>query len=154
MKIFDHPVHPLLIHFPTALLPMDLALSVFSFLKNDASFSLAGFYCLVAGVIMGFAAIGTGLIELIAIPKTDRQALAMGLYHGFINTVIILIFGIIAWKAWQGYPLLEVQTITGIIFKGILILLLFIGNYMGGRLIYKYGIGLNTKHKVNGNTTS
>ena len=44
MKLLGHPVHPLLIHFPTALLPMDLALSGIAFYKNEVAFSMAGLY--------------------------------------------------------------------------------------------------------------
>lgn len=154
MKLLGHPIHPLMIHFPTALLPMDFVLSLLSHLKNDPSFSLAGFYCLFGGVLFGFAALLTGLIELIYIPKTNKQALATGLYHGFVNGIVILVFAVMAYQGWKSYPQTNLPTIIIIAIKGILNLTLFIGNYMGGRLIYKYHIGLNINPKEHGNLTS
>lgn len=143
MKLFGHPVHPLLIHFPTALLPMDLALSLLSYTKNEVAFSLAGFYCLVGGVVMGIAAVLTGLLDLLQIPKANKEAMALAIYHGFLNGLLLSIFGIIAYKSWQAYPQLEVPTKAMLITKTILVFSLFAGNYMGGKLIYKHRIGIS-----------
>lgn len=145
MKLFGHPVHPLLIHFPTALLPMDLALSLLYNITGNSSFYQAGFYCLVGGVLMGLLAILTGLLELIIIPKRNKKAIELALYHGFLNGVVLIIFAIITYKAWQIFPSPYFSGKTGIIVKAILIIILFVGNYMGGRLIYKHHIGIEDR---------
>lgn len=142
MKLFDHPVHPLLIHFPTALLPMDLALSILYYTSGNISFYQAGFYSLVGGVVIGLLAALTGLLELFIIPKTDKKAITLALYHGFLNGAIIAIFAVITYKAWQIFPSPYFADEKGIIIKAILVISLFVGNYMGGRLIYKYHIGI------------
>src|SRR5829696_6824121 len=104
MKLFGHPVHPLFIHFPTALLPMDLVLSVLYTVTGNHSFYLAGFYCLAGGVLVGLPAIITGLIEIISMPKGNKKATTLALYHGFMNGTILLVFAIIGYKAWQIFP--------------------------------------------------
>jgi uncharacterized membrane protein len=154
MKLFGHPIHPLFIHFPTALLPMDLALSILSNVRGDASFATAGFYCLAAGALTGFAAMLTGLLDLLQIPKENKAAWASGLYHGFVNGCIMLIFAVIAWRAWQQYPQLGPATTGVILVKSILILALFAGNYIGGKLIYQYHIGIQPKATAHGNETA
>jgi uncharacterized membrane protein len=153
MKLFGHPLHPLFVHFPTALLPMDLVLSLLYYAKNDASFALAGFYCLVGGVVSGFAAVATGLLDLVNIPKANKVALGSGLIHGFVNGFLLLVFGIIGYKEWQQYPQLFV-TPTVLMIKSILVLALFVGNYLGGRLIYQHFIGLDIKSTAHGKNTS
>jgi uncharacterized membrane protein len=145
MKVFGHPVHPLLIHFPTALLPMDLAFSLFSYYKQNASFSEAGLYCLIGAVLIGFIAIITGLSDLLGIPRNNKPAIALALYHGAVNGAIILAFALIGYKAWQAYPQVQIPSTAMIVIKSILILALFIGNYMGGKLIYKHHMGINQK---------
>ena len=151
MKLFGHPVHPLLIHFPTALLPMDLLLSILHYTRNDESFGLAGLYCLSAGIVAGLLAIITGVADLLSIPKDNKAAWAQGLYHGAINTTIILVFAALTYKGWQAYP--SIQTSVGtLILKGILVSGLFVGNYLGGRLIYKYFIGIEFKQTAHGST--
>ena len=144
MKLFGHPVHPLLIHFPTAFFPMDLFLSGMQYYRQESSFGMAGFYCLAGGVILGLLAMVTGLLDFLKIPRDDKKAFALGLYHGFLNGTIILIFAVLAFKEWQSYP--EIQTSMGsLIVKGILVLTLFAGNYLGGKLIYEHHIGIHPK---------
>ena len=142
MKLFGHPVHPLMIHFPTALLPMELLFLVMYYYEGNASFGIGAFYCLAAAVLVGLLAMVTGLIDLLNVPKKNKAALSMALYHAFLNGVIILIYAVILFREWQVYPDLESPTMSAIIFRGILILLLFIGNYLGGTLIYKHHIGI------------
>jgi len=141
----------LLVHFPTALLPMDLLLSVLHYTRNNESFGLAGFYCLSAGILAGLLAIITGVADLLSIPKNSKAAWAQGLYHGAINTTIILVFAALAYKAWQAYPTMQ-TTVGTLILKGILVSGLFVGNYLGGQLIYKYFIGIELKHTAHGST--
>jgi uncharacterized membrane protein len=142
MKLFDHPVHPLLIHFPTALLPMDLAMNILYRTTGNTSFYEAGFYSLVGGVVIGLLAVVTGLLELFILPKTDKKAVTLALYHGFLNGIIIAIFAIITYNAWKIFPSYYFTDEKGIVMKAILVVSLFVGNYMGGRLIYKHRIGI------------
>ena len=89
-----------------------------------------------------------GLIDLLAIPRSNKQAMALALYHSFLNGLIILIFAVIAYKSWQMFPSTTFDGVTGLVVKGILVFALFIGNYMGGRLIYTYYIGINFKQTI------
>ncbi|MER3471626.1 MAG: hypothetical protein C4330_09905 [Chitinophagaceae bacterium] len=147
MKIFGHPIHSMLIHFPTALLPMDLILSFLAYKNGTTSFTLAAFYCLAAGVLSGYLAMLIGLLDLIRIPKTNKPALGNGLIHGFLNFTVILVYRVLAWKGYKAYPNLESPTRTLIIFKAILIGALLAGNYSGGTLVYKYLIGTHQTDK-------
>lgn len=64
--------------------------------------------------------------------------------HGFLNGLII-IYTIIAYETWQVYPAIMLSTTAIPIIKAILVITLLIGNYLGGRLIYQYHIGLTSK---------
>ena len=154
MKLFGHPIHPLLIHFPTALLPMDLGLSVLYYKTGNPSFYQAGAYCLWAGASLGLLAMITGILDLIAIPRSDKKAIALALYHGFVNGMLLLIFSIIAYKSWQVFPVPFFVSIKGIVVKSILVFALFVGNYLGGRLIYSHHVGIDLKQQTNGNATA
>jgi uncharacterized membrane protein len=142
MRIFGHPIHPLLIHFPTALLPMDFVLSSLYLITGNVSFYNAGAYCLWAGTTAGLLAMFTGLIDLAGIPRSNKAALALAIYHGAVNGLIILIFAIIAYKSWQVFPLISMASFAGVTVKGFLVFALFIGNFLGGKLIYTHHIGL------------
>jgi uncharacterized membrane protein len=154
MKLLGHPIHPLFIHFPTALLPMDAALTLLYYSTGNASYYQAGAYCLWAGASIGLLSLLTGIIDLLAIPRSDKMAMALALYHGFVNGLLILIFAVIAYKAWQVFPTPLLAGTAGVAVKGFLVIALFSGNYMGGRLIYKHHVGINFKKRTDGNATA
>ena len=143
MKVFGHPMHVMLIHFPIALLPMEWVLSLLAYLYPNHSFTMAAFYCLIGGVLSGYIAMLTGLLDLIRIPKENKLAIGTGLLHGFINGLVVLIYTVFAFKAWQGYPQVATSTLAMLVVKAVLVGCLLIGNFLGGKLIYKHHIGLS-----------
>ncbi|MFL5739951.1 MAG: DUF2231 domain-containing protein [Flavisolibacter sp.] len=142
MKILGHPLHTMIIHFPTALLPMDFFLCLIGNYTHQSSFFIAGYYCLIAGTFFGLLALLTGLLDLVAIPSNNKEASYSAWVHGLINGSMMLIFGIIAYKSWKTYPVMLQPSSFLLWTKGILVAVLFFGNYLGGRLIYKHHIGI------------
>jgi uncharacterized membrane protein len=142
MKVFGHPLHMMLVHFPTALLPMDILLSFLAYYTKDSSFLAAGFYCLAGGVMSGLVAIVTGLIDVLFISKDQKAAISTAMIHGFINGTLLLFFGIFAYKCWQLYPQLNMPSLPILLLKTGLIISLFVGNYLGGKLILHHHIGI------------
>ena len=142
MKIFKHPLHVMLIHFPTALLPMDALFSFFAYYNKDSSFLLAAYYCLIAGILSGGLALITGIIDLLLIKKDNKVAIGTALIHGFINGTVILFYGIFAYRSWQQFPQLSMPALPGLILKLALLSILFVGNYLGGKLILQHRIGV------------
>lgn len=140
MKIFRHPLHVMLIHFPTALLPMDLILSYLFYSTGNESYGTAAFYCLVGGVALGLLAGITGFIDLIMIK--DKSAMAAALIHGGINLTAILVFSVFAYKSWNLYPRVQVPSLTVLLVKLLTVIFIFVGNYLGGRLIFKHHIAI------------
>jgi uncharacterized membrane protein len=140
MKIFKHPLHVMLIHFPTALLPMDLVLSYLFYRTGNESFGAAGYYCLIGGVVLGLLSGIVGFIDLVNIK--DRTVMAAALVHGGINLTAILIFSVFAYKEWNLYPQIEMPSITIMTVKLISIIFIFVGNYLGGKLIFKHHIAI------------
>ncbi|HWI90466.1 MAG TPA: DUF2231 domain-containing protein [Flavisolibacter sp.] len=140
MKILHHPLHVMLIHFPTALLPMDLVLSYLFYTTGNESFGSAAFYCLIAGVGLGLLSGVTGLIDLVMIK--DKAAMSAALIHGGINLTAILIFSVFAYRSWNLYPQIQLPAITVLVVKLIIVVLMLVGNYLGGRLILKHHIAI------------
>jgi uncharacterized membrane protein len=142
MKMLGHPFHMMLIHFPTALLPMDILLSFLAYYNKDSSLMMAAFYCIAVGVLTGLLAIITGLIDLLMIPKENKAGPGTALIHGFINGTVLLLFGVFAYKSWKIYPDLSIPALPIILIKTALLITLFIGNYLGGKLILQHHIGV------------
>jgi uncharacterized membrane protein len=145
MKLFGHPVHPLFIHFPTALLPMDAALTCLYSATGNSTYYAAGAYCLWAGAALGLLAMVAGLIDSLRIRRSDKPALLLALYHGFLNGTLLLVFAVIAYRSAQLFPAPVLAGPKGVLIKCILVLALFLGNYLGGKLIYTYCVGIDNK---------
>lgn len=140
MKILRHPLHVMLIHFPTALLPMDLVLSYLFYRTGNESYGTAAFYCLIAGTLSGLLSGITGLIDLVSIK--DKKAMAAALVHGGINLTVILVFSVFAYKSWNLYPQVQIPTLAILAVKMTTVIFMFIGNYLGGKLIFKHHIAI------------
>lgn len=130
----------MLIHFPTALLPMDLVLSYLFYRTGNESFGTAAFYCLIGGVGLGLLAGITGFIDLVMIK--DKTAMAAALVHGGINLTAILVFSVFAYKSWNLYPQVQLPTLTVLIVKLVTVIFIFVGNFLGGKLIFKHHIAI------------
>lgn len=142
MKLFGHPLHIMLIHFPSALLPMDLFCYAVYFYTGQTSFASASFYALAGGVILGWAAVLFGALDLIKIPADKLQALKKALWHAGINISVIIIYTVLAWIGYKNYPAMSKATVPLLAIKTVLIGVMMIGNYLGGSLILKDKIGV------------
>lgn len=143
MKILGHPVHMMLIHFPSALLPMDLICSVLGYYTGMTTFVEAGFFAMTGGVTLGILAIVTGAFDLIAVAEDKPLALKTALIHGGINTAVIMGYSILAFRAYREFPDLVPDVVSLLIVKGCLVLFMLAGNYFGGSLILKYRVGMH-----------
>ncbi len=142
MKVFRHPLHIMLIHFPSALFPMDFVCSFLGFYYGKISFVTASFYALAGGVVLGALAILAGIADLITVVKDKPAAAKKILLHGGINTAVIIAYSLLAYIAFTQYPQLTADSLLKLILKGSLITFMIAGNYIGGSLILKDKIGV------------
>lgn len=131
----------MLIHFPAALFPMELVCYYIYYTNYDTSFSYASFYALLGGVIAGWLSVITGAIDLIGI-KDNGALQAKALIHGTVNTIVVLGYTILAAMIYKDYPNLPVATLSLVVIKVSLNLLMIGGNFLGGNLVLKDKIGV------------
>lgn len=145
MKVFGHPLHIMLIHFPSALLPMELVLSAINYFNNDSSFLDASFYAMSAGVIFGWLAIVFGTFDLINIFENRPEVMNKALVHGGVNTAVLVVYTILAYIQYKNYPSLEPDSMLILIIKVLTNAFLILGNFLGGDLILKYRIAVKNE---------
>jgi uncharacterized membrane protein len=144
LRFFGHPVHPVVTHFPMALLPVSFLGDLIG-IWTDASFWWSfSFYNLAIGLVLSIPALITGMIDFMAIPQegaADRVAMrhmtiiitAITLYTGsfFIR------FGVEIPSGWRLINSVSLS-LLGLIF-------LLIGGWLGGQLVYRFGVGREPK---------
>src|SRR5688572_11723799 len=89
MKLFGHPIHMMLVHFPAALLPMDFLCSAAYLMYPESGLVAAGFYAMMAGTVLGWLAVVSGTFDLLTVMKENENALKSALIHGGINGSVL-----------------------------------------------------------------
>ena len=137
--MFGHPLHPAIVHFPIALLLSATVadLAWLAGVSHDAHF---GTVLMAAGLVMGLAAMGAGLVDF---AKLDDAVVPHALRHiGAVGT------------AWLGYAIalyLRRDSLFGAAdlsaatlgVSAVSALLLSVGGWLGGRLVYSFGAGVS-----------
>lgn len=142
VKVFKHPLHIMLIHFPSALLPMDLVCYAIYYFTGDTSFAFASFYALTGAVLVGWLAVIFGALDLVSITPERSRVMQKALLHGGINVTIIIIYTVLVYSAYKHFPLLPNASLAVLIAKFVLVTCMIVGNYIGGSLILKYKLGI------------
>ena len=142
MKLFGHPIHLMLVHFPVALFPFEFVCAFLALYMGDKVFVNTSFYAMMGGVILGWLAITFGALDLISIFKDKPNAVKTALSHSIINTCVIIVYTVLAYSQYKNYPSLKMDSVTILIVKAGIINLMFLGNYFGGSLILKYKVAV------------
>lgn len=136
----SHPLHPALVHFPIACWSLATAADVASLWWGKPAWMLAG-TLLALGTLIALAAMATGFIELM---KVDAEHPAT---HD-LNRHLLLMLS--AWCLYatslflrlQGTTLTRPDTLDlGLSVVGFVVL--GVGGWFGGKLVYAHGVGVD-----------
>jgi uncharacterized membrane protein len=139
VKLAGHPVHPMLIVFPLGLLATAVVFDVIFLVTNTPSWTVAAYYMIGAGVIIGLAAAVPGAVDWLAIPRGTR-AKRIGLIHGVGNVIVVTLFAL-SWYLRRDQP---AAPPTGAVVAGLLgVALSVITGWLGGELVGRLGVGVD-----------
>lgn len=94
LKLFGHPIHPMLVSFPIAMYTATLVAYVIYAIVGDIFWFHLAFVANVAGVLMALLTAIPGFLDwLIGIPG-GIPAKSVGLRHMLLNVVALLVFAI------------------------------------------------------------
>ena len=93
VKLFGHPVHPMLIVLPLGLLSTAVVFDIVYLLTDEPAFSTVAFWNIAAGIVGGLLAAVFGAWDWMHIPRETR-AKRIGLWHGGGNVVVVVLFAL------------------------------------------------------------
>jgi len=140
MKLFGHPIHPMLIVLPLGLFSIAVLFDVIYLATGTEEFADVAYWNITVGIIGGLLAAVFGFIDWLAIPK-DTRAKRIGLWHGGGNFVIVLLF-IANWLLRQpdyAYSPDLMPFILGLI--GVALAL--VTAWLGGELVYRLRVAVD-----------
>lgn len=139
-RLFGHPIHMMLVHFPAALFPVSAVLCLLSYIQSDGILSLFNFYVICTGTVMGWTALIFGLIDLLKI-QNDKKPFMTGIIHGSLNTLWLSVFSVLGGIQIKYYPSIHVPSFAAVIIEIIVVVLMLYSNHLGGELVLRYGAG-------------
>ena len=139
-KLAGHPVHPMLITYPVGLLTTAVVFDIIYLITDRPGFTVAAAYAIAGGIIGGLLAAPFGWIDYFKIPA-DTRAKRIGLLHGLINVVVLVLFAVswlLRWNAggWEPKPL-------ALAFSFVAVVVASVGAWLGGELVDRLAIGID-----------
>lgn len=139
--IKNHPMHPMLILLPAGAFLLALIMDIVYVFSGIPLWWEATFPVIVIGVIGALVAAVPGMIDLVSIVPR-KKASRIGIAHMATNFILITLFvlnGFIRFRAMIPEP--------GTLYAGFWLsligtILLVIGGWLGGKLVYEYRIGV------------
>ena len=145
-KLFGHPIHSMLVHFPSALLPVSVIFDVLGFFSNDQVFASSAFYTLAAGLIGGMGAAVFGAMDFYRLSPTHEAWSKAGL-HAVLNILWLCLFTILLGLRIKHYPQIELATPIELIISIAGVLGLIFSNFLGGDLVFHHRLGVHEKER-------
>lgn len=136
--------HPLLVHFPIALLIAALLFDAVGWLWRRPSFTEAALGVQVLGVLGALAAVLSGNQAEEAVEHLPGIHDVLELHESLGQAVfwaalaVLLLRGFLLWRGWRGPG---VKALMVLLSLGLAILVGMAG-YQGGRLVYDFGAGV------------
>jgi uncharacterized membrane protein len=146
VKLFGHPVHPMLIVFPAGLFTAAVIMDILYLIFGNPVLATVSFYMIIIGVVGGLLAAVFGFIDWSALPNNSR-ARNFGRWHGIGNFVIVVLFAL-SWFLRRGSPNFIPDGLAMMLsFVGILLALITL--WIGGELVYRLGVAVDRGANVN-----
>lgn len=143
-RIAGHPIHSMLIHFPSALFPISLAFDILSIIMQNICLSCAAFYCIASGILLGMVAALVGAIDYSRLPST-HPAWNKASLHALLNISWLILFSIVFGLRVRQFPNLGLATPLEMIMSAIGVIGFIYSNYLGGVLVFGYKLGFDDK---------
>jgi uncharacterized membrane protein len=143
LRLAGHPLHPLLVHFPVAL----WTIAVFAELGGWAmgrDWWAISFGCQALGVLGAVVAMVPGFFDFVALPRS-HPAVDTATFHLLAMSGAWLMF--IASLALRGLPATAAPPLVATTAAGAGFVFMAIGGWLGGRLVYRFGVGVSSTQR-------
>lgn len=141
------PMHPIFVHFTIALTSASLIFDALGFLLNKISLTSAGGWTILGSAAMTLITLSTGLTSATRAPVEEGEARSFLRAHMALGLVFYgLLVAITLWRLslWQNGR--DVSWIY-LISLAVVSLVMTIQGYLGGELVYRYGVEVEQAHR-------
>lgn len=139
-KLFRHPIHVMLVHFPSALVPTSFLFDLFGWIQTNDSYSIAGFYTLVVGIISGILAGIFGALDYARLPHV-HMAWKKASLHALLNILWLIALITLCCLRLHTFPIITIASPIELTVLGFCVMGMIYSNYLGGELVFRHKLG-------------
>lgn len=136
--IAGHPIHPMLIPFPIALLSLVPVTDIVFAVSDSTFWSSVSYYLLWGGLISAGLAAVFGLVDFIGVPRV--RTVRAGWAHMLLNVAIVAL-SVVNLLLRRGDTIEHIEP-SGIIISLVAAGLLMVSGWYGGELSYRHKVGV------------
>lgn len=138
VAFLKHPLHPMLVVYPVALLSLIVVTDGLYLWFDDDFWAIASFWMSVAGLVTGVVAGIVGTIDLFAIREVRRHISA---WNHMLAAVMVLALAAVGVWLRIGDPVAAVWP-WGLLLAATTTLLVAVAGWLGGTLSFRHGVGV------------
>ncbi len=146
IKLFGHPIHPMLIVIPLGLFISAIVFDTIFLFTQNTLLPTVSYFNIVLGVIGGLIAAIFGFMDWSAIPLNTR-AKQIGTWHGVGNVVVVVLFAVSWWLRSETIGF--IPTPVALIFSYAAILVGSLTAWLGGELVFRLRVGPDRDANLN-----
>ena len=152
-SIGGHPIHPMIIPFPIALWVFSLIADVIYLWRgNPAWRDWIAFYALLGGIVGAALAAVFGIVDWLSIK--DREVKKVADWHARLNVIALLVFAASFYLRTAGGSRIVGGSYTVPLLLSVLgVILISISGYLGGELVFRYGVAVNPQDDTGAEAT-
>lgn len=133
------PVHPILVHFPIALLPLSVAADLVGFFAHVPSLSHTGWWALLGAAAGGVATVAAGFFDMSRADLTEEVHVRV---HRHMYVGLVLLTVIVGLAIWRGFLYFD-DLIVPMLYLDLGVLgvaLVGLQGWLGGKLVFDDGV--------------
>lgn len=137
-----HPIHPIVVHFPIALLSASVAFDVLAARWPAGGFRETSLYCLLAGVMGAALAVVTGGLEEELAERAGAPEAVLELHESLGTVTLVVFVALVGLRLAMRWGWIKEFRFVTLGLGAIGVASLALTGYWGGELVYIYGIGV------------
>ncbi|HEU4597730.1 MAG TPA: DUF2231 domain-containing protein [Pyrinomonadaceae bacterium] len=144
LRVFGHPLHAVLSDVPVGLLGTSLVWDAVGVFSGEPVWWAISFWSIALGLAAAGAAATAGFIDYAAIPQDDPAQATATRHMLFVLAALAPYAASLAVRGGSAPPS-GGATVGVLLLEGFGLLLLSIGGWHGGHLVFHHGVGRETK---------
>lgn len=140
-KWLKHPLHPAFVHIPTALWPAAWVFDLLSQFQPNNAYVQLSFFAGLLGLLVALPAIPTGFADWTDI-RREKPAWKLGLYHMGLNVIVSILWALNLGLRAGSFQNDATVPLGLVGLSSLATAVLLVSGYLGGRMIYAYGINV------------